>query len=417
MQKVLAIQRASRLSSAPQWSSDVSSRHAFLSLYAGTYTCAYDNLQSFLADSGHNGHLQVAVDAVSLAFMAFQLNRQDLIPLANHRYLAAIRSIGMVVRSSTQIIDNTADQSLSDVTLQSVLLLDLYEKMAYQYRQQSESPGSLLSHAQGALAIVRSRPRGKFCNPTIQRLAIQSFYAYILSCGASDIPIPEALVGLYNELGSYIPIGEHALIGLFIRLVNFRVDMHNDKLDPSDIIKGARDLYDGFYDVENKLPRSWWPHRRDTCEAVAFHRYYDVYPDHQASQIFNTCRSMRLDLAGIIQKFQPSAEVAEAIAEVSQAICASVPELILPAARSQNTVPLSPLQILECSAALSPLYTAARNTQDMTMHAWILRTLMDMANSGVKLAQTVAHIIMFEPQMGHWDVFRVIGNYSIAAFR
>ncbi|KAI1063444.1 hypothetical protein LB506_012795 [Fusarium annulatum] len=417
VQKALARQTASQLPSAPQFSSDVSSRHAFLSLYAGTYTCAYDALQSLLAESAPNWHLQVSVDAAGLAFMAFQLNRQELIPLAERRYLAAIRAIGMVVRSSMHMLHDTSDLSLSDATLQSVLLLDLCEKMAYQYRRQSQSAGLQLSHVQGALAIVRSRPRSKFCNSTIQRLAIQSFYACILSCGTSKIAIPEASIGLYNELGSYLPDGEYALMGLLIRLVNFRADMRNDKSDPSDILKRARDLYNMFSDIENKMPHSWRPRRKDTCDTAAFHRYYDVYPHRQASQILNTCRSMRIDLAEVIQKFQPCAEVAEAISQACQAICDSVPELIIPAARSHNTIPLSLLQILECSAVLSPLYSVARNAQNPRMHAWILQTLTYMADSGVKLAQTVAHIILFEPQMDHWDVFGVIGNYSVASFK
>ncbi|KAL5598186.1 hypothetical protein FOBRF1_011979 [Fusarium oxysporum] len=415
MQKVLASQRASRLPSAPQWSSDVSSREAFLSLYTGTYSYAYDTLRPLLANSGRNGHLQLSVDAVSLAFMAFQLNRQDLIPLASQRYLAAIRGLGNVMRSSMQATSNAASQSLSNVTLQSVLLLDLYEKMAYQHHQLSEPPGHLLSHVRGAVSIVQSLPRGEFSNPTIQQLATQSVLAFTLSCGAAEIPIPEALIGLYNDLGSYIQSGPWVLIGLFIRLVNFRADVVIGKLDPSDIIKRARDLYDELSHAESNIPRFLWPHRRDTCEAIAFDGYYDVYPGHNAAQFFNAYRIMRLDMADIIQKFELNAEVAENIAQVTQAICASVPSIILPEARPQNTLPLSPLQILECSAVLTPLYAAARNTQDSAMRAWILQTLMYMANNGVKMAKSVAYILTFKPQVGYWAVFRIIGNYAITS--
>jgi hypothetical protein len=127
--------------------------------------------------------------------MAYQLNCQDLLPVANQRYLAAIRSLGVVIRSSLQA-NNAANQSLTDETLQSVLLLDLYEKMAYQPLSESEFPSSWLSHIQGALSIVRSRPTAGFSNPTTQQLATRTVIALTLSCGAAGIPIPEALIGL-----------------------------------------------------------------------------------------------------------------------------------------------------------------------------------------------------------------------------
>jgi hypothetical protein len=415
MQKVLARRTASWLHSAPQFSSDISARHAFLSLYIDAYSRGFYTLQSLLTDSGPNGHLQVSVDAVSLAFMAFQLNRQDLIPLANQRYLAAIRSLRMAMQSSLQGESTTANHSLSDETLQTVLLLDLYEKMVYQHHQLSEVPGSWLSHVQGALSIVRSRPRDKFSNPTIQQLATRTVIALTLSCGTAGMPIPEALIGLYHDLGCYVRSAKWTFIGLLITLVNLRADMRNGKLDSSDIVRRARDLYDEFSHAESKIPRSWRPHRRDTFEAVVFGRYYDVYPGHYATQVFNAYRIMRLDVCDIIQTFGPTTEAAETITEVTGAICAAVPQFILPAARSQNTLPLSPLQILECSGVLTPLYAAARNTKDSVMRAWILRTLNYMADNGVKLAQSVAHVIMFLPEVDYWAVFRMVGNCAITA--
>ncbi|EXM04495.1 hypothetical protein NOF04DRAFT_18454 [Fusarium oxysporum II5] len=414
VQKVLARRTASWLPSTPQFSPDTSSRNAFLSLYIDTYSCGFYTLQSLLTDSAPNGHLQVSVDAVSLAFMAYQLNRQDLVLLANQRYLAAIRSLGIVMRSSLQA-NNAANQSLTDETLQSVLLLDLYEKMAYQPHPVSEFPGSWLSHVQGALSIVRSRPTAGFSNPTTQQLATRTVIALTLSCGAAGIPIPEALIGLYNDLDSYVRSAKWTFIGLLISLINLRADMNNGKLDSSDIVQRARDLYEELSHAEGKIPRSWWPQRRDTSEAVVFGRYYDVYPGHYATQVFNAYRIMRLDVCSIIQKFDPSSEVAETITEVAQAICAAVPQFILPRARSQNTLPFSPLQILECSGVLTPLYAASQNTQDPVMRAWILQTLVYMADNGIKLARSVAQVIMFLPNMDYWAVFRMVGNCAITA--
>lgn len=413
MQKVLATQRASRLTSAPKWSSDVSSREAFLSLYAGTYSHACDQLQSLLAVSGRNEHLQLSVDAASLAFMAFQLNRQDLIPLASQRYLAAIRGLGNVMRSSMQAASNASSQSLGDVILQPILLLDLYEKMASQHHQSSESSGLLLSHVRGAASILQSLPRGEFSNLTIQRLAVQSVTAFTMSCAAAEIPIPGALMGLYNDLSIYMQTGFWPPIGLLIDLVNIRAEIGLGKPQLSGVVKHARDLYDEVSRAESNIPCSHRPQRIDTCEAIAFNGYYDVYPGQNAARCFNAYRLMRLDVADIIQKLELDAGVAQDITQVTLAICASIPSIILLGARPQNALPFSPIQILECSSMLTPLYAAARYTQDSAMRAWILQILIYMANNGVKMAKTVACILLFKPQVSFWSVFKIVGSYAV----
>ncbi|KAF5688604.1 hypothetical protein FDENT_4824 [Fusarium denticulatum] len=412
MQKVLAIQRASRLPSAPQWSPVVSARQALLSLYIGSYSKSFDSLPSFLEESSAR-HLQVSVDAVGLAFMAFKLNRRDLIHLANQRYVAALRSLGMAMQSLTQATSNAANHSLKDATLQSALLLDLYEKIAYQHYQSSEPQGLLLSHIHGALSLVQSRPRGEFSNSMIQQLAAQSVHTCVISCSTANIPVPEAVVRLYHDLSRRICSTRWFMQGLVIRIVDLNADMRGGRTNPSNVLKRARDLYNGFSGIEGSVPRISRPRRRDTCETLAFNGYYDVYQTPKNIQLFNLCRCERLDLALIIQKFEPSAEITENIAQATEAICASVPGLMLPAARPHNTLPLSPLQILECSAVLPALVAAARYTQDPAMQDWILRTLTHMANHGIQLAQKVANIIMFEPHLCQWDVFQLVGSYAI----
>ncbi|RKK72286.1 hypothetical protein BFJ69_g10203 [Fusarium oxysporum] len=254
------------------------------------------------------------------------------------------------MRSSLQA-NNAANQSLTDETLQSVLLLDLYEKMAYQPHPESEFPGSWLSHVQGALSIVRSRPTAGFSNPTTQQLATRTVIALTLSCGAAGIPIPEALIGLYNDLDSYVRGAKWTFIGLLISLINLRGDMNNGKLESTDIVQRARDLYEELSHAEGKIPRSWWPQRRDTSEAVVFGRYYDVYPGHYATQVFNAYRIMRLDVCSIIQKFDPSSEVAETITEVAQAIlrrCASIHSSTCQVSEYTSLFTIADIGVLRC---------------------------------------------------------------------
>ncbi|KAF4943620.1 hypothetical protein FGADI_13284 [Fusarium gaditjirri] len=416
VQKALAHQRASRLPSTPQWSPDVSSRHSFLSLYVSTYSRGFGTpLQALLKDYDPNGHLQSCVDAVGLAFMAFQLNRQDLIPLASQHYLKAIQRLAMVLRSSMQGSSDAANQSLSDVTLQSVLLLDLYEKMSYQYQQLSEYPGLPLSHIQGALSIVQSRPRGDFSDPTMQQLAARTVFALALSCGAAGKTMPESLVRLYNDLDTYVRGPLWTLTGLFIRLIDFQVAARAAKLELREILKRAKDFRGELSAAQNNIPRSWQPRRIHTNEAFVFNGYYDVYPGHDLPQTFNGYRMLRLGVCGLLQKFVPSTEVAEEITQITREICASVPHITLPTVKPQNTLPFSPLQILQGSGLLSALYAAAQTTEDPLMRAWILHTLTWLADRGVKSAQTVAYIIKSLPEMNQWDVFSLVGNYASLA--
>ncbi|KAF5696128.1 hypothetical protein FGLOB1_13763 [Fusarium globosum] len=415
MQKALVQQRASRLPSSPQWSPDESSRCSFLSLFIGTYSSAFGALPALLADSVPNGPLQLSVDAASLAFMAFQLNRYDLVPLANKCYFRAIQSLSKVVQSSIQPTSNAPPQSLSAMAIQSVLLLDFYDKMAFQHYQPVEAPSLLQIHAKGSLSIVRSLPKDELLNPATLQLATQSILVTTLSCGADAVDFPEDLIGLYNELGSHslIQSDRWRLIGHFIRLVNIHINVRNGKMGLSDALMRAREYNLDILDEENKIACSWPPYQRRG--AGAFGCYYDVYPDHKVVQALNKYRVMRLGVASFVHKLTASVEAAEDIEQLVRTICASVPQIILPEARPQNTLPFSPLQILECSAVLSPLCLCARHTQDPAMHAWILQTLKHMAINGVKMAQTLANAIESPLKLEIWDWFKMVGSYTCTA--
>ncbi|KAM5372430.1 hypothetical protein ACJA88_009179 [Fusarium oxysporum] len=415
MQKVMMRRPTALLPPTLQLSSTVSSRHAFLSLYIDRYSCGFHTLASLLTESSPSGLLQATVDAVSLAFMSFQLNRQDLVPLANKRYLAAIQSLGIVIRSSQLSTRTGVNQLVNDETLQSVLLLDLYEKMAYHHYQLSEFLDSSLSHIQGALSIVRSRPRTDYLNLTTQQLATRTVIALTLSYGAAGVSIPQTLQSLYHHLDSYIQNEKWTFIGLLMRLINFRADTQSGKLNFPTILAQAWDLDSQFAHAESKIPRAWWPRRVNNFSAQSFDHYYEVYPCHYTTQVFNAYRIMRLELNSIIRELQPCTSVSETIAEVTQAICAAIPQFILPGVRPENNLPFSPMQILECSGTLTSLYIAAQVSADSAMREWILRLLIYMADQGVRLAHSVAHILTSEPVMDYWAVFKMVGSCAVTA--
>ena len=413
-QKALARHAPPQLTTTtPKLSWDILSRGAFLCLYIDRYSCGFNALASLLATSPAEGHLQSSVSAVGLAFMALQVNRADLIPLANRKYLAAIQGVRKAIHSSQKSASNGTPQPVSDETLQSVLLLDLYEKLAI-YHQWPEISGAWLSHVQGALSIVQSRSTADFRRQTTCQLASRTVIALTISCGAAGIPVPEPLQAIRQGLDCYIRNAKLTFIGLLTSVVHLRADVRSGMLGPDNILLRARELQDQLALAESKIPRSWRPRRVYTHSPLVFDLYYDVYPSHYATQVFNAFRIMRLEMCGIIRHLDPCSS-ASTISNITWDICAAVPQFILPGARPENTLPFSPTQSLECCGILTALYVAAQTTTDIPLREWILHCLAYMADNGIKMARDVAHILTFTPEVDYWTVFTMVGSCAIIA--
>ncbi|KAI8680712.1 hypothetical protein LRP88_04510 [Fusarium phalaenopsidis] len=413
-QKVLARHAPAQLTTAPQLSWDMVSRNAFLCLYIDRYSYGFDALAPLLATAPASGHLQASVGAVGLAFMALQANRPDLTPLANRQYLVAIRAVREVIRISQQPASNRAPKPVSDETLQSVLLLDLYEKLTMCH-QRPGLPGSWLSHLQGALSMVQAHTNTDFRNLTTCQLASRTVIALTISCGAAGVPIPEALQAVRQDLDCYIRNSKWTFIGLLMTIVNFRARMRSAVLTSDDILIQAYDLQDQLALAESKISRAWRPHRVTSHQKFILEDYYDVYPSHYATQVFNAFRILRLEMCGIIRNLHPSSSVEKTIDQVTRDICAAVPQFILPEARSGNAVPFSSLQMLECNGILTALYEAGQITADLNLREWILQCLAYMADNGIKMARDVGHILRFTPEVDYWTVFAMVGSCGITA--
>ncbi|CAG9950402.1 unnamed protein product [Clonostachys rosea f. rosea IK726] len=413
-QKALARHAAAQRTAAPQLSWDVLSRNAFLCLYIERYSYGFNALAPLLATSSPAGHLQVSVGAVGLAFMALQANRPDLMPLANRQYLTAIQAVREAIHSSLKSSSNGSSHFVSNETLQSVLLLDLYEKLAISH-QWLGLHGSWLSHIQGALAMVHARPSTDFVDPTTCQLASRTVLALTISCGVAGIPIPDKLHAIRRDLDCHIRHAKWTFLGLLMNVIDFRAQMRSGVSRPDDILSRACDLQDQLASAERRIPRSWGPFRVDSHDILIFDRYYDVYPSHYATQVFNAFRILRLEMCGIIRNLDPCSMVSKIIAEITQDICAAVPQFILLGAKSGNTVPFSPLQILECRGILTALYQAAQITPNVHLREWIVKCLAYMADNGVKSAQDVAHCLAVTPKLDYWTVFAMIGSCGITA--
>lgn len=413
-QKALAREAPTQLATSPQLSWDILSRDAFLGLYIDQYSCGFNVLARLLEASPSAGHLQVSVGAVGLVFMALHMNRPDLMPLANHQYLAAIQKIRKAIPFTQGSASKGNPQPVSDETLQSVLLLDLYEKLAI-YHQWSGLSGSWLSHIQGALSVLQSRSSVDFRSPTTRHLANRTVIALTISCGAAGIHVPETLQPIRQDLDGCIHDAKWTFIGLLASIVNLRADMRTAGLRSDDVLSRARELQDQLACAESTIPSSWRPRRVCAQNSLIFGRSYDVHPSHYAAQVFNAFRIMRLEMCGIIRGLHPCSLVEKIISETALDICATLPQFILLGVRSENTLPFSPLQILQCRGVLTALYVAPQITTDSLLRQWILKSLAYMADNGIKMARDVAHILTSTPEVDYWTVFTMVGSCAVTA--
>lgn len=231
--------------------------------------------------------------------MVLQSSRPDLHQHATRRYLNAIQILRAELNSSQLL----AKHMVSNTILQSVLLLDLYEKIVvHRNVERSSQPGSWLSHVSGALHLVQIRPTDGFSDPVTVQLAMRTAFALTISCGAAGIQVPKALSALQRDLDHYIRSPNWTLIDVLSAIISLRADIRASHLRPDELFQRAQKLDMRLRLGESNIPHSWKPRRISADNAMILNGYYYLYPCHYANQVFNAFRIMRLDLDLVIRK-------------------------------------------------------------------------------------------------------------------
>lgn len=112
----------------------------------------------------------------------------------------------------------------SDEALQSVLLLDLYEKMVNRDPRRS---ASWMSHIQGAMSLVSSRGSGGLSGSIACKLSSRVAIKLMISCGVNNVPIPAELISLRKRLDSSMGDLEWDFTALVVDVVNLRESIRN----------------------------------------------------------------------------------------------------------------------------------------------------------------------------------------------
>ncbi|MCJ1330596.1 hypothetical protein MMC10_007281 [Thelotrema lepadinum] len=392
---------------------------AFFSSYVPGLSHAHDTLAALTEQAGQGSHLVESVDAVSLVFLAHHYRDPKLSRLASGKYLKAIQQINQVLQNPQLAIE--------DSTLQSVLLLDLYEKLANREHLDAQS---WIAHVNGAVALVKVRGQGNISNDNARQLSKRLLTTSIISCAVASMRVPEALVDLHNRLDPYFLRSnvKWRMSELAINLISFQADMYEGILaTDTDILDAAWILEARFIAMQNELLPFWQPKRVTIAPGnpLVYAQHYDLYQDQYITQGSMVFRTWRLLLHNTIQTYSSrnapaddgAVETSQKITDLtSQEICAAVPQFILKEAKPTNALPLTSQQILQCYALLPPLYIAGRMSKDPGVRPWVIGILKYMARvGGMESANRIADVLQTSNELPYWSVYAMLGSYAFAA--
>ncbi|KAH6972793.1 hypothetical protein BKA56DRAFT_592828 [Ilyonectria sp. MPI-CAGE-AT-0026] len=386
-------------------------RETFFSLYLTGFSHSYTSLVNLYTQAPAMGHLACSVDAVSLAFTAVQFESQEIMSFAKKRYVAAIHNLGQALRDPKALE--------SDEILQSVLVLDVYEKLS---NREAHTRPSWMSHIQGAISLVAARGSLNFSNPIACQLTRSVVTTLIMSCGAATVSVPEPIMSLRKELDISVVDKKWDFMGILFQIVNLRADVHhNGSASGTKVVEKAREIDRNLVNLEETLPEFWKPVvvlAADNHGLQLLDGQYDVYPSHFATQLWNTLRAMRLEMAKIIKDYHQSSEpdASETINRISRQICHTVPQFILPGARPDNAEPFSSIQKLHCRTLLAPLYLAACVSTDKHIQEWICHSIDYMAEKGnMRVAKDIADMLRSRSDIDYWTIWAMTGCYAMTA--
>ncbi|KAH7230322.1 hypothetical protein B0J15DRAFT_575618 [Fusarium solani] len=361
---------------------DTRCRDTFFALYVTGISRSCTSLVPLYTKAPATGHLACSVDAVSLAFAGVQFESQEAMSLASKRYVTAIQNLGQALRHPRAL--------KSDQTLQSMLLLDLYEKICGRDRQQ---PRSWMSAGDFDLS-----------SPIACELARNVVTTLTISCGAVRAPVPDSVMLLRRRLDGHVLDTKWGFMNILLDIVNLRADMHNGRWlnHTAEAAERAKGLDRRLVSLEQKLPEDWKPVPCSTAirhQPLLLDGHHDAYPNHFVTQLWNTLRAMRLEMTKIIKNHDPSSEAAasETINSIARKMCRAVPQFMLPGSRPENAGPFSPMEKLQCRSLLSCLYLAAQLSADEHLREWTCACMDYMTERGeMRVARDIAAIIRLD---------------------
>lgn len=403
---------------------DIYAKQDFFTNFVFGLARSYDALGILYQTQNPPDYLAASVDAASLAFFALrQFTRSnDIMKLATERYVAALHLVNAALACP--------DSSLADDTLQSILLLDLYEKLVNRKRT---STASWMKHMNGAISLIRARGESNLQTYVGRRLTQRLYTTLLISCAISGMRIPDKMERLRVDLNRYFKASEDQKWQVTLlneQIINFTFDVRTAQIScPRQIMAQALEFHKLAIAMEESLPPCWHSSRIYVGDDLLGHRLtragsYDVYESLYFTQVRNVIRTIRLSLLLMIEKYATPNDVdlassaRNSIESDAQAICDSLTQYLVNC-DEKGTLSwdlASPMQQLGSYTVFFPLYLAAQASQDPQLGDWVRNVLGLVADvGGIAMAQRTADALKQAAEVPAWEVYTMLGSYAIAA--
>ena len=163
----------------------------FFARYVDRHLRRYDCISALLSKTTKRTCLSDAVDATNLAYLSTRRDSIDVLRKAWEKYVVALRLVSGAIGSHDRAIQNT--------TLVSVLLLDLFERLAGAQR----SSESWTKHVQGAIRLANLRGEAQFQSPLGLRLFMQLNTTILMGCAEHEFRVPPDLINIRSSASAY----------------------------------------------------------------------------------------------------------------------------------------------------------------------------------------------------------------------
>jgi len=230
-----------------------------------------------------------AVLAASFASLSLRVGSDKLMNYARIHYSEALTRTNAALSSP-----NTA---VLDSSLVSVLLLGLYEAIAFSGRR---SPASWTAHTLGAVELIRLRGTKQLGTELGIRLFLQTCNNIRSSCIQRSVAVPDAFLQLFEQAKPFLDHGApNVRMGPLIdksTSLKARVQQVLPAETIPEIFQEALRLDKEAQVLENMLPDSWRYQIRppDMTPPCAYQGVAHKYPAHRVARHWNTLRISRL---------------------------------------------------------------------------------------------------------------------------
>lgn len=361
-------------------------------------------------------HLRLTIDAVGLANFSHHSHSPAAIELAITRYITALRLTRKILQSP--------EERRTDTTILTTLLLDLFEKLTVGKPRPIKG---WASHVNGALTLISMKGLDHFQGPDMVKMLVRVSTNTLISCVASESPVPQGLIQLRTYAGRFLNIEDPKwlLSDLMVEYAQLRSDLRYGTFTPEESRCMSSELDGKLAKLALNMPASWQYYQaNDEGNTEQLFGRYDIYADRHITQTWNVLRLVRILLnehiiehTKAVSAIDPaSTKVSRHINQIDQLrneICASVPQYT----DSCSLDTTSPSQKLDCYTLLFPLYVAGQSyAVTNEVRRWILDKLHFIGNQfNMPNSEMVAQTLESGQCVHPWDVYKLLGSYAFAA--